>query len=253
MKKKLVVMMVTLALTASSVACGAPKIEPAKNNDAVEADSSEAAPADETTEEASEEASEAATADASAEEDSNESISGSISGNTYENKYFNVKYTLGDNYRFATEDEIKTLNSALGDLDAIKDNKAAKKALDEGAVMTVAYAMDSTKGKTLTVVIQSVNSIVGSLINEEAILTAGKADVEKGLEAQGLSNVTSEVENVTFLGEEHPSLKITGTINGAVLNERMVCLVKGNYIILFAASGLDNDFDSELLSATTVE
>ena len=44
MKKKLLVTMLALALAASSVACGAQKVEPATNNNAESEASAEAAP-----------------------------------------------------------------------------------------------------------------------------------------------------------------------------------------------------------------
>lgn len=94
---------------------------------------------------------------------------------------------------------------------------------------------------------------IGSANTEEAILEAEKETVVKDFEGQGLTGVTAEVEKVTFLDEEHPSLKISGTFNGAKLNRRILCLVKDNYISLYDASGLDDEYDAELLNATTLE
>ena len=249
MKKKLLVTMLTLAIAASSVACGSQKIEPAKNNDAVEATSAEAAPSEDSSETAAEDSS----SESSDSSDSGENISGEISGNTYENKFFDVKIALDDNYHFATEEELKTLNSTITDMNIFSDNKAAQKALDNGTVMIVTYAVDGTTGKTLNVVLQSVGSLQGALANEQSLLEAGKKDTIAALEGQGLTDVTATIETVTFLGEEHPSLLLSAKINGADLYQRCICLIKDGYIANFTASGLEKDsFDKDLLNATAL-
>ena len=125
-KKKLLVTMIALALSASSVACGAQKVEPAKNNN-IESE----APAEDTSSESS---SEAASEDASSEESnasaSSDSISGVVNGTTYENKYFGVKFALGDNFKFANDEELQTLNSTITDLDAFEKLRDINFSLD---------------------------------------------------------------------------------------------------------------------------
>jgi len=250
MKKKLLVTMIALALSASSVACGTQKVEPAKNNN-VESE----APAEEASSSAS---SEAAAESSSAEESdastSSDSISGVVNGTTYENKYFGVKFALGDNFKFANDEELQALNSTITDMDAFKDNKAAKKALDSGSIMVVTYAVDGTTGKTLNVVLQSVGSLAGALANEQSIMESQKEPSISALEAQGLTDVTADMETVKFLGEDHPSLVLKAKINGTVLYQRCICLIKDGYIITFTGSGLEADnYDAELLSAEKTE
>lgn len=246
MKKKFIIVMLSLALTASSTACSAGK----NNSEGNPGDSNifESIPDDGASEGSNSEASEGASEEDETP-DTSDPVAGSISRNTYENKVYNIKFTLSDGYRFATEEEIKSLNTSIGDIDIFKNNKAAKKALDDGASITAAYAIDNTKGRNVTVTLKK----IGSANTEEAILEAEKETVVKDFEGQGLTGVTAEVEKVTFLGEEHPSLKISGTFNGAKLNRRILCLVKDNYISLYDASGLDDEYDAELLNATTLE
>ncbi|WP_026654665.1 MULTISPECIES: hypothetical protein [unclassified Butyrivibrio] len=249
MKKKLLATMFALALATSSVACGAQKVEPATNNNAESEASAEAAPSDSSNENAAESTS-SESSDAS---DSGENISGVVNGTTYENKFFGVKFSLGDNYKFANAEELQTLNSTITDLDAFKDNKAAKKALDSGSIMVVTYAVDGTTGKTLNVVLQSVGSLAGALANEQSIMESQKEPSISALEAQGLTDVTAEMETVKFLGEDHPSLVLNAKINGTVLYQRCICLIKDGYIITFTGSGLEADnYDSELLSAEKI-
>lgn len=247
MKKKLLVTILTLALTASFVGCGPQKIEPAKNNNA-----ESEAPAEEASSEASSaDVAEEASSASSESSESGDSISGEIDGNTYTNKYFGVKIALDNNYHFATDEELQTLNSTITDLNIFSDNAAAKKALDNGTVMIVTYAVDGTTGKTLNVVLQSVGTLTGALANEQSLLEAGKKDTISALEAQGLTDVTATMETVTFMGEEHPSLLLTAKVNGADLYQRCICLIKDGYIANFTASGLDKEqFDKDLLSAT---
>ena len=120
--------------------------------------------------------------------------------------------------------------------------------------MVVTYAVDGTTGKTLNVVLQSVGSLAGALANEQSIMESQKEPSISALEAQGLTDVTADMETVKFLGEDHPSLVLKAKINGTVLYQRCICLIKDGYIITFTGSGLDADnYDAELLSAEKAE
>jgi len=256
MKKKLLLTVLTVALATCSVACGSSKLEPAKNSDAAETTSIVESASDDASSEDSESATESASEESSADtsaDDSETSISGEINGNTYENDYFNIKIDLTDDYKFATNDELIQINSALSNSDAFKNNKVAKKLLDDGNMMIVAYAV-SESGKSLNVVLQSIGTFVGGIVDEESILEAGKAEAIKGLEAQGLTDITVETEKVTFLGEEHVSLLTKAKANDTIIFQRAICLIKDGYISLYTASGVDAEtFDKVLLDATTVK
>ena len=240
MKKKILVALLTLTLAISSIACSSQKIEPAKTTNASSETSSEASP--------NENSGENSTSENTVTIDIDKNISGAINVTTYENKFFQVKIALGDAYRFATEEELQTINSKIAEISGLEDEEATKKALEKG--MSVAYAVDAKSNKALNIVLLSVGSVAGALTNEQSFIESQKNETISSLEAQGLTDITSEIQKINFLGEDHLSILSTANMNGSNLYQRQICLIKDGYIIIFAASGLDKEkFDSELLNA----
>ena len=105
-----------------------------------------------------------------------------------------------------------------------------------------------SNGSTFNVTIQSVGSIVGALVDEKTVLEQGKQSAIDALEAQGFTDVTAEIENFTFLGEEHPTIVMKGSVQGIPVHERSVCLIKGGYISLYSVLGLDADSSDAILT-----
>ena len=243
MKKKLLVTIMTLAIVASTVACGK-ELEPAKNNSADEASTAEVS--EETSDEdASVEASDEASTESSTEDSEAEgNITGTINGSTYENEFFNIRIAT-ENYKFASEEEVKALNSEVRDGD---DDEAVKKAIDDGLVMVVASAQDPSQQNSLTVIVEKVGVLATALTDEKSVLEATKPGILSSFTEQGITDVTAEIENTTFLGEEHPSIILKASMSGVTVYSRTVCLIKSGYVSLYSITGLDSEAFDEVLS-----
>ena len=236
MKKRFIVAILSIALAIGAVGCSQAPLEPAKNNNVTDTASEEPSYEKKTFMEAF---SEETSSEASSGTTSGGFTSGEINDNSYENSFFNVKFALNENYKFATDEELEKINSSLADMDVMKDNAKAQEAIDEGAIMTVAHASNSIARSTFNVTIQSVGSIAGALVDESTVLEQGKDGAIRALEAQGYTDVSAEIEDFTFLNEEHPSIVMKGTINGLEFHERSVCLMKDGYISLYSILGID--------------
>jgi hypothetical protein len=138
---------------------------------------------------------------------------------------------------FADEQAVADLNNAAGDF----TNDTIKKYVDEGKVMIVAYATDDTMLKSFNVALQSVGSIVSTLVDEETVLNASSTSVVEILEQQGFENVTTEIDKVNFMGEEHSSLLISAKIQGIDYYERVCCLVDNGYVMSLTTGGLTKE------------
>ncbi|MBE5841853.1 MAG: hypothetical protein E7304_10670 [Butyrivibrio sp.] len=244
MKKKILVAMLAMMIMASSVACGNTDTDkgPLKSSE----ESSEAAfeikedSADEASSEASAEEAVEAASEASSEEATEvtaDAAAGYVDGQAYINENFNLKFNIDSDMTFADEQAVADLNNAAGDF----TNDTIKKYVDEGKVMIVAYATDDTMLKSFNVALQSVGSIVSTLVDEETVLNASSTSVVEILEQQGFENVTTEIDKVNFMGEEHSSLLISAKIQGIDYYERVCCLVDNGYVMSLTTGGLTKE------------
>ncbi|MCR4757332.1 MAG: hypothetical protein K5792_05985 [Butyrivibrio sp.] len=245
MKKKILVAMLAMMIMASSVACGNTESEnkgPLKAGE----ESSEAAfeikedSADEASSEASALEAVEAASEASSEEATEvtaDAAAGHVDGQAYINENFNLKFNIDSDMTFADEQGVADLNNAAGDF----TNDTIKKYVDEGKVMIVAYATDDTMLKSFNVALQSVGSIVSTLVDEETVLNASSTSVVEILEQQGFENVTTEIDKVNFMGEEHSSLLISAKIQGIDYYERVCCLVDNGYVMSLTTGGLTKE------------
>ena len=244
MKKKFLVAMLAMMIMASSVACGktdtdkGPLKAGEESSDAsfeIKEDSADEASSEASALEAVEAASEASSEEAT--EVTADEAAGYVDGQAYINENFNLKFNIDSDMSFADEQGVADLNNAAGDF----TNDTIKKYVDEGKVMIVAYATDDTMLKSFNVALQSVGSLVTTLVDEETVLNASADSVVDLLTQQGFEDVTTEVDKVQFMGEEHSSLLISAKIQGIDYYERVCCLVDNGYVMSLTTGGLTKD------------
>lgn len=244
MKKKFLVAMLAMMIMASSVACG--KTDTDKGPLKAGEESSEASfeIKEDSADEASSEASALEAVEAASEASSEEATevtadeaAGYVDGQAYINENFNLKFNIDSDMSFADEQGVADLNNAAGDF----TNDTIKKYVDEGKVMIVAYATDDTMLKSFNVALQSVGSLVTTLVDEETVLNASADSVVDLLTQQGFEDVTTEIDKVQFMGEEHSSLLISAKIQGIDYYERVCCLVDNGYVMSLTTGGLTKD------------
>ena len=244
MKKKFLVAMLAMMIMASSVACG--KTDTDKGPLKAGEESSEASfeIKEDSADEASSEASALEAVEAASEASSEEATevtadeaAGYVDGQAYINENFDLKFNIDSDMSFADEQGVADLNNAAGDF----TNDTIKKYVDEGKVMIVAYATDDTMLKSFNVALQSVGSLVTTLVDEETVLNASADSVVDLLTQQGFEDVTTEIDKVQFMGEEHSSLLISAKIQGIDYYERVCCLVDNGYVMSLTTGGLTKD------------
>lgn len=241
MKKKFLVAMLAMMIMASSVACGKTDTDkgPLKAGEEsseasfeIKEDSADEASSEVSVEEAASEASSEEATEVTADE-----AAGYVDGQAYINENFNLKFNIDSDMSFADEQGVADLNNAAGDF----TNDTIKKYVDEGKVMIVAYATDDTMLKSFNVALQSVGSLVTTLVDEETVLNASVDSVVDLLKQQGFEDVTTEIDKVQFMGEEHSSLLISSKIQGIDYYERVCCLVDNGYVMSLTTCGLTKD------------
>ncbi len=246
MKKKILATVLAMVMTASVVACGnSSSDEPISGEgrsftlSEETAEESTEVSAEATTEVTEEVSAEAASSDSTEVDSEEEFTAGVVDGQSYVSELFNLKFTVDDDMTFAGEDQLAELNSTVAET-VFEDNEQIQKAVDDGTVMIVAYAVDDTMIKSFNVAIQSVGAL-GAWMNEEAVLTASETSAAEVLESQGFENVTTTIEDIKFMGEDHPSLLIEAEISGVKFYQRVCCLESDGYVGTFTLAGLELD------------
>ncbi len=243
MKRKFIAVVMTMTMVMALSACGksAETQEPvaeATVEEAVEAATEEAS--------ASEVAAEATTEESTEEADGEFSI-GTVEGNAYVNEYFGVKLNLLDGYSFVDDETLAQITGMTTDM--LSDNKLATKAIEEGTATIVAYAQNSTGLCNINVTAQSNATLANAILDEEAVLNASVSQAQSALEAQGISNITTEIVEREVAGETHKVLKMNGEFNGVEFHNEMVNLQKGDYMLAFAATCFNEDSTDALIDA----
>jgi hypothetical protein len=251
MKKRFIGFMLATAMMVAVAGCGK-QITPAENvteETAVEetAQAEEQTAEAEQTESAEAEENETAEAEAPAEEESDvEFTTGTVNGNVYENEYFGIKLTVPSDYSFLDDDTLSQLTGMASDI--MKDNKAAKQALENGTAAIVAYGIKSGAADNINVTIQSNASLANTIFDEKAIMDVSKDQLKSALESQGAEITSCEVVESEVAGEKHYIIELTGNVNGMEVHEQVVNFQKGDYMMAIEASTFNSDDAATLMS-----
>lgn len=173
---------------------------------------------------------------------------GEVKDNAYENTFFNVRFPILNNMAFDSSDQVDRLN---GQLAQYASTDTGKQLIADGKTVIVASA-SNRESTLLNVSINNVGKKFISQYDEQSLLAGDTNAIASEFEKIGYTAVNIVVDTVNFLGEDHPSLLITGKIKGNPFYERQVCLVKDDYIAVFTVSGRNDNAFSLINQATKI-
>ena len=273
MKKIIALTLSAIALICCLAGCGAKTIEDIEPTVMEQSDASKEATeaVEATTEESVEAASEASleelleeeaveassevSAEASSEEASAESSEeeadlsiGKTNGNVYENQFFNLKFTLPTGYTFVDDETLAKVSGNLANY-AGENAEKVQKAVDEGTTVVAAFATDSNGINNVSIAIQGNAAIQNALVSEKSLLTLSQQQVKSSIESQGATVKDITVEEKTIAGDSHYTLKVEGDIQGISFYEELITIQKGNYVLLFTVTNVNEDDTADFISA----
>lgn len=180
--------------------------------------------------------------------DSNFSI-GELKDNVYENEFFNVRIDAPKDFVFNENGLItRADNNSAGDDKTQLALDIVDKAL---ATDHPIQLLNANNGRSsLDINIGYVADNTDDYLNEAALIESKLDDIVEPFESMGLTDVKSSVGTTTFLGEEHPCMDITGTIEGISYNHRYVCIPKDGYVLFIGFGGIDQK-DFSLIEKVT--
>lgn len=181
------------------------------------------------------------------EAEKNVSKVGVVEGNTYTNTFLGITVTLGADWFFANDEEMAQIRGMT--VDAMTDEKLAEQLETNGAMMDM-YAM-SSDGHSLNVVLENLNVLQSIALTEKAYAEATVGQLPAALESMGIKNVTAEITEMTFAGENHVAIKLHGILQDYDFYETLLILKQGNYMACITVGCYDADTAGSILEQFT--
>lgn len=169
---------------------------------------------------------------------------GTLEGNLYVNKTLGIKAEVPETWQvFSAEEATRLMYAGFDMLEA--DTDWLTDMLEQNAAVFDLYtaAMDNS-GDNINVQVQktSFNLLQKAVMTEEKLLEASMEDVEKNLKESGLmDDIKLEQSSCEFAGKTHACLNISATMYGVPVYERMIALLKGDYMGIITGFSLDEE------------
>ena len=158
---------------------------------------------------------------------------GKVEGTTYKNSYIGIGCTLESGWEIMTKEELLELNElSVGAI----DDEAIQAAMKEAEVFYDFYAQAEDGMSNINIVFEKLNPENGELLSEEAYVDASVTGMTQALPAAGFSNVNVEKTNDIFAGAQHFGMRITGSVQGIAVYQRVIVIRKGDYAVCIAIS-----------------
>lgn len=170
---------------------------------------------------------------------------GSVSENVYWNETIKVGCKLDSNWYFYTREEILKVNGTTADM--LEGDLAEM--MKEGGSLTDMFAENQETAANVNVVIQQLSLTESLMIDEKNYLEVSIPMLEEGLIQIGLEDVKIVQNEREFLGGEHQSLEITGSIGDFSVYETMVAMKSGRTIVLVTVFTADKTELEDILGS----
>lgn len=179
-----------------------------------------------------------------------EMLMGITEGSVYTNEAIGIRFELDDAWTIFDEAQLAQLSGMTAD--ALDDEAVAKK-LEESGIFHAFYATTSDGMNNLSIAWEDMGTLYGKVIDEETYVEIGIAQLPEALESAGIENATAEATNISFAGQDHAAIVVTGEMMGFGFYETLVCIKTGDYMaVITAASYMDNSTGQILTMATGI-
>ena len=168
---------------------------------------------------------------------------GKAEGTVYESEFLGMGFNLPEGWNFYTDEQIKELNNLTSDM---VDDDVAKQ-LAEASLIHDMYAMDSL-GSSTTIILEKMSAISSAIVDEKTYAESSVRQIPKALESLGFTEVKTTIGSTDLCGEEHVTIDIEATSPNGVLYEKVICVKIGQYIACITVATLDGTETAAILS-----
>ena len=177
---------------------------------------------------------------------------GTTSSGTYENRFLGIGCTLDENWTFASEDEIKSMNAELVDQ---SDSETLKEALSSAAELTDMYAIADDGLLTIGIMLENIGVLYGMTMDEDTFVDkqlSGLADAINQIDI--FSDYSVEKSTVMLAGQERTAIRghglrmFEGMDEGFEFYQVQAVIKAGNYMAVITLTSFIEDVTDSLAS-----
>lgn len=170
---------------------------------------------------------------------------GTTDSNTYTNKFLKLRCTLGSDWEFYTDEEIRELNQLTQD--SLSDQYAEM--VKNADTLQDMYAINNETGETVNITISKMSLFAGAVLTTEDYADMAIPQLGPALESAGMTDVQVSKDTISFTGEDTTVLRITCKVDGYDLFETMAVLKRGAYIVCITSASYVEDTTMGALNA----
>ncbi|MGM9605230.1 MAG: hypothetical protein ACI3XG_09195 [Faecousia sp.] len=160
---------------------------------------------------------------------------GIVKNNVYWNETMEIGCALDENWYFYTQEEILQANGMTVDM---LEGELAEIVKDGGS-LTDMFAENQETGANVNVCFERLSLANSLIFDETTYLDASESMLKDAFEQIGIENVEIIQQDMEFMGQEHRSLSISGSISTIPIFETMVVLKSGRNVTIVTVFSLD--------------
>lgn len=173
---------------------------------------------------------------------------GGVQANKYVNTFVGLSCTLGSEWTYMTDAEIRQNNEAA--LGMLGDDYA--EAIQNATTFTDMMAVHQNQTDTVSITFEKLTG-TGLLMTEEQYANASSDALKGALSSMGIDNVTTSIGKMTFAGKEHAYIDVSGIGYGIPVFERLVLVKCSNYMVSVATCTWQNNTCTDILAKFQAE
>lgn len=158
---------------------------------------------------------------------------GTVVGNVYENSFIGIGCTLGSEWTYYSEDQIREINNAAADL----AGEDYQKMMESATVVYDMYAAHSNQINTVVVNLEKVDKVQLAVLDLEENFKNTIPTLEQSLGNMGFTNITSELGTVKLGGTDMTCLNVVSEIGTFKMYQTIVAIKCNGYLACITFSG----------------
>ena len=164
--------------------------------------------------------------------------------NSYWNDTVSIGCTLSDEWYFYTDEEIAAQNGLVTGM--LREDYA--KLVEESGSMMDMLAVNTETGENVNITLQRLTLKDALVLDEQKYAEISAEPLVEALEQTGLENVSTSVDEVEFLGEKHPCVRVKALMQDMDFFETLVIVKTGRTVCVVTVACFLEDTTEEVLA-----
>lgn len=164
--------------------------------------------------------------------------------NSYWNEAVNIGCTFGSEWYFYTDEEIAEQNGLVTGM--LREDYA--KLLEESGSMMDMLAVNTETGENVNITLQRLTLADALVLDEQKYAEISAEPLVEALEQTGLEDVSTSVDEVDFLVEKHPCIRVKALMQNMDFFETLVIVKTGRTVCVVTVACFLEDTTEEVLA-----